>query len=137
MITVQWQPPQDNGSAPVVNYTITVPGLTTHTTTATSAVVTLPYNVMYTVSIVATNCNGSSSAVMKTIPSIGSNMYLQLMPHTLLFHSLASQPTSARKEGCGQLSIQVLSPAHWILCSNQRTVFSHVICCHPQHPFND
>ena len=72
MLTVQWQSPQDNGGAPVVNYTITVsPGLIPLTTTATSAVVTIPYNVMHTVSIVATNCNGSSSAVMEIIPSIG------------------------------------------------------------------
>ena len=33
--------------------------------------------------------------------------------------SLASQPTSARREGSGELSIQLLSPAHWILRSNQ------------------
>ena len=51
--------------------------------------------------------------------------------------SLASQPTSAQREGSGQLSIQVLSPAHWILRSNQSTVFSHVRRCCPQHPFND
>ena len=78
MVTVQWQPPQDNGSAPVVNYTVTVPGLVSHTTTATSAMVTIPYNVEHSVSIVTNNCNGSSSAVMETIPAIGSKMYLQL-----------------------------------------------------------
>ena len=33
--------------------------------------------------------------------------------------SLASQPTSARREGSGELSIQLLSPAHWILRFNQ------------------
>jgi len=71
MLTVQWQSPQDGGGAPV-NYTITVsPGLVTFTTTATSAMVTIPYNVMHTVSIVATNCNGSSSVVMETVPAIG------------------------------------------------------------------
>jgi len=26
---------------------------------------------------------------------------------------------------------------HWILRPNLRTVFSHVIRCCPQHPFND
>ena len=46
-------------------------------------------------------------------------------------NSLVSQPTSARREGSGELSIQLLSPAHWILHSNQRTVFSHVIRCRP------
>ena len=47
--------------------------------------------------------------------------------------SLTSQPTSAWREGSGELSIQLLSLVHWILCSNQRTVFSHVIRCRPQH----
>ena len=72
MLTVQWQAPQDDGGASVVNYTITVsPGLVPLTTTATSAMVTIPYNVEHTASIVATNCKGSSSTVIETIPSIG------------------------------------------------------------------
>ena len=66
-LTVQWQPPQYDGGAPV-NYTITVsPGLSPVTTSGTSVPVTVPYNVIHTVSIVATNCNGSSSAAMETI----------------------------------------------------------------------
>ena len=66
-LTVQWQPPQYDGGAPV-NYTITVsPGLSPVTTSGTSVPVTVPYNVIHTVSIVATNCNGSSSAAMVTI----------------------------------------------------------------------
>ena len=71
-LTVQWQPPQYGGGAPV-NYTITVsPGVGTFTTSGTSIVVAaVPYNMIHTVSIVATNCNGSSSAVMVTIPAIG------------------------------------------------------------------
>ena len=70
-LTVQWQPPQYDGGAPV-NYTITVsPGLSPVITSGTSVPVTVPYNVIHTVSIVATNCNGSSSAVMVTIPAIG------------------------------------------------------------------
>ena len=65
--TIQWQPPQYDGGAPV-NYTITVsPGFSPLTTSATSASVTVPYNVTHTVSIVATNCNGSSSTAMETI----------------------------------------------------------------------
>ena len=67
ILTVQWQPPQYDGGAPV-NYTITVsPGLSPVTTVSPSALFALPYNVMHTVSIVATNCNGSSSAAMVTI----------------------------------------------------------------------
>ena len=67
ILTVQWQPPQFDGGAPV-NYTITVsPGLSPVTTSGTSVPVTVPYNVIHTVSIVATNCNGSSSATMEII----------------------------------------------------------------------
>jgi len=68
MLTVQWQSPQDGGGAPV-NYTITVsPGFTEVTTPSTSASLSaVPYNLIHTISIVATNCNGSSSAVMETI----------------------------------------------------------------------
>ena len=81
MLTVQWQSSQDGGGAPV-NYTITVsPGLVTFTTTATSATVTIPYNVMHTVSIVATNCNGSSSVVMETVPAIGMAC---MLPRTIV-----------------------------------------------------
>ena len=70
-LTVQWQPPQYDGGTPV-NYTITVsPGLSPVTTSGTSVPVTVSYNVIHTVSIVATNCNGSSSTVIVTIPPIG------------------------------------------------------------------
>ena len=47
-LTVQWQPPQYDGGAPV-NYTITVsPGLSPVTTSGTSVPVTVPYNMPYT-----------------------------------------------------------------------------------------
>ena len=70
-VILQWKPPQYDGRAPV-NYTITVsPGVTTVLTSGTSVPVTVPYNVIHTVSIVATNCNGSGSAAMLTIPAIG------------------------------------------------------------------
>ena len=69
MITVQWQSPQNDGGAPV-NYTITVSSgssLLTTTEVGTHAEVAVTYNVVYTVSILATNCNGSSSVVMDTV----------------------------------------------------------------------
>ena len=72
-VILQWKPPQYDGRAPV-NYTITVsPGVTTVLTSRTSVPVTVPYSdsVIHTVSIVATNCNGSGSAAMLTIPAIG------------------------------------------------------------------
>ena len=79
-LTVQWQIPQFDGGAPV-NFTITVsPGLSPVTTSGTSVPVTVPYNVIHTVSIVATNCNGSSSAVMETI-RIGVLSYLSETYH--------------------------------------------------------
>ena len=87
-LTVQWQPPQYDGGVPV-NYTITVsPDLSPVTTSGTSVPVTVPYNVIHTVSIVATNCNGTSSAAMETILSIGIGMLTLPNPldnHTLLF----------------------------------------------------
>ena len=99
-IRVLWQSPQDDNGAPVVNYTITVsPGLIQLTTTATSAMVTLPYNVMHTVSIVVTNCNGSSSVVMETIPAIGMVRYLSLtMNHSICLWGMYACVWSV--EGC-------------------------------------
>ena len=57
MLTAQWQSPQDDGGAPV-NYTITItPGPTEVTTTTSAPLSAVPYNVINTISIVATNCN--------------------------------------------------------------------------------
>ena len=82
-LTVQWQPPQYDGGAPV-NYTITVsPGLSPVTTSETSVPVTVPYNVIHTVSIVATNCNGSSSAAIVTIPAIGELSCYPILPRVV------------------------------------------------------
>ena len=66
-LVLSWHPP-DYGGGALVNFTITVsPALGSFTTSRTSVEVTVPYNVMHTVSIVATNCNGSSSAALETI----------------------------------------------------------------------
>ena len=80
MLTVHWQPPQYDGGAPI-NYTITVSsGVGTFTTSGTSVPVTVPYNVGHAVSIVATNCNGSSSAAMVII-RIGMLSYIKVVVH--------------------------------------------------------
>ena len=66
-VTLQWDTPQYDGGAPV-NYTITVsPGLSPFTTSGTSANVTLTYNVAHNVTVLATNCIGSSSVAMNTV----------------------------------------------------------------------
>ena len=68
MLTVQWQSPRNGNEAPVT-YVVTVsPGSTEVNTTVTSASLSVvPYNVINTINIVATNCIGSSSVVMETI----------------------------------------------------------------------
>lgn len=69
-LTVQWQSPQDDGGAPV-SYTITVSSGSTENIDETNAVVTIPYNEMHNVSIVAMNCIGSSSAIVEAIQPVG------------------------------------------------------------------
>ena len=68
MLTIQWQSPRNGDGAPVT-YVVTVsPGSTEVNTTVTSASLSaVPYNVINTINIVATNCIGSSSVVMETI----------------------------------------------------------------------
>ena len=91
-LTVQWQPPQyDGGNS--VSYTITVsPDLSPVITSGTSVPVTVPYNVIHTVSIVATNCNGSSSAAMVII-RIG--MFICYVVEKLLYSKRFSHGTKA------------------------------------------
>ena len=85
-LTLVWQPPQNNGGAAVDSYTITVsPGYVPLTTSVTSAVFTLPYNVIHTVSIEATNICGSSNATMETIPAIGMARLFELYYQPLRF----------------------------------------------------
>jgi len=68
MLTVQWQSPQDDGGAPVSSYNVTLsPGSTEVTTGTSFSLSAISYNVAHIVSVVATNCNGSSNAVMETI----------------------------------------------------------------------
>ncbi len=63
-VTVQWDPPTDNGGRDDLTYTVTVSPLTQISATvltSTSVTVTAQYNVDYTVSFVATNCAGDST----------------------------------------------------------------------------
>jgi len=58
--------------------------------------------------------------------------YGKLQPHLLP----QSQLTSTQR-GNWSTEYTTAVPPHWILWPNLRTVFSHVIRCCPQHPFND
>ena len=63
-VTVQWDPPTDNGGRDDLTYTVTISPLTQLSATvltSTSVTVTAEYNVDYTVSIVTTNCAGNST----------------------------------------------------------------------------
>ena len=63
-VTVQWDPPTDNGGRDDLTYTVTVSPptqLSATVLTSTSVTVTAQYNVDYTVSIVTTNCAGNST----------------------------------------------------------------------------
>ena len=63
-VTVQWDPPTDNGGRDDLTYTVTISPLTQLSATvltSTSVTVTTQYNVDYTVSIVTTNCAGNST----------------------------------------------------------------------------
>ena len=63
-VTVEWDPPIDNGGRDDLTYTVTVSPptqLSATVLTSISVTVTAQYNVDYTVSIVTTNCAGNST----------------------------------------------------------------------------
>ncbi len=63
-VSVQWDPPTENGGRDDLTYTVTVSPpaqLSAIVITSTSVTVTAQYNVDYTVSVVATNCAGNST----------------------------------------------------------------------------
>ncbi|XP_064401086.1 uncharacterized protein LOC135347119 isoform X2 [Halichondria panicea] len=63
-VSVQWNPPIENGGRDDLTYTVTISPLaqlSTTVLTSTSVTVTSQYNVDYIVSVVATNCAGSST----------------------------------------------------------------------------
>ena len=63
-VTVEWDPPTDNGGRDDLTYTVTVSPptqLSATVLTSTSVTVTAQYNVDYTVNIVTTNCAGNST----------------------------------------------------------------------------
>ena len=65
-VSVQWDPPTDNGGRDDLTYTVTIsPPAQLSATVVTSTSVTVSavdYNEDYTVSVVATNCAGNSTA---------------------------------------------------------------------------
>ena len=63
-VTLQWDPPTDNGGKDDLTYTVTIsPPAQLSATVVTSVTVSAAdYNEDYTVSVVATNCAGNSTA---------------------------------------------------------------------------
>ena len=64
-MSVQWDPPTDNGGRDDLTYTVTISPpaqLSATVVTSTSVTVSANYSVNYTVSVVATNCAGNSGA---------------------------------------------------------------------------
>ena len=65
-MSVQWDPPTDDGGRDDLNYTVTIsPQAQLSATVVTSTSVNVSaadYNKDYTVSVVATNCAGNSTA---------------------------------------------------------------------------
>ena len=60
LVTLQWDPPSDNGGDEVDSYNLTVSGgISRSVITDTTASIELSYNVEYTVRVSATNCAGS------------------------------------------------------------------------------
>ena len=66
-VTIGWDPPTDNGGRDNLTYTVTIsPPAQLSATVVTSTSVTVSaadYNEDYTVSVVATNCAGNSTAL--------------------------------------------------------------------------
>ncbi len=63
-VSIQWNPPTETGGRDDLTYTVTISAqLSATVLTSTFVTVTAQYNVDYTVSVVATNCAGSSTTV--------------------------------------------------------------------------
>ena len=66
MVSVQWDPPVDNGGTDDLNYIVNISPstqLSATLVTSTTVTITADYNVNYVLSIVATNCAGNSTTV--------------------------------------------------------------------------
>ena len=83
-VLVQWSYPQNDGGAPVDNYTVTLVGpgavhLSTNISVQPVATFTLALNEEYTVSIAATNCVGTGGTVSLNISqSEGEHIHCEL-----------------------------------------------------------
>ena len=83
-VVVQWSYPQNDGGAPVDNYTVTLVGpgavhLSTTTSVQPVAIFTLALNEKYIVSVAATNCAGTGGTVSLNISqSEGEHTHCEL-----------------------------------------------------------
>ena len=87
-VSVQWDPPTDNGGRDDLTFTVTIsPPAQLSATVVTSTSVTVSaadYNEDYTVSVVATNCAGNSTAEeysFRVGECIALVLYLELTSH--------------------------------------------------------
>jgi len=75
--------------------------------------------------------------VTKAVQSIHWGAFgMALLRQIAVSFSPTSQFTSAREGRARSTEHTTSVQPHWILWPNLRTLFSHVICCCPQHPFN-
>ncbi len=84
-VSVQWDPPTATGGRADLTYTVTISPpaqLSATVLTSTSVTVTAQYNVDYTVSVVATNCAGSSTTVVYNFRIGASTSFKQHMHYT-------------------------------------------------------
>ena len=67
IVSVQWDPPADNGGSDELNYTVNISPptqLSLAIVTSTTVIVSALYNLDYSVSIMATNCAGNGAAAL-------------------------------------------------------------------------
>ena len=89
MVSVQWDPPVDNGGTDDLNYIVNISPstqLSATLVTSTTVTITADYNVNYVLSIVATNCAGNSTTVEYVINIGVLNAYNVLQYYSIHIH---------------------------------------------------
>ena len=108
-VSVQWDPPTDNGGRDDLNYTVTISPqvqLSATVVTSTSVTVSANYNEDYTVSVVAQSCVNRTSMAGRYIFNVGEFQLFSLV-HRLL--------KSIKHRSSSHVS-PALSPCQWEYC---------------------